>query len=711
MKIAKILLVILLILVFLAGIGLLTCYLLTKDVELDVSKLESRQTNVKILDSKGNDIPIKNNIYTPISEISDDITSTFVSVEDKRFYNHGGIDTTRILSASVKNLFSWSFKEGASTITQQLIKNTHFTNEKTITRKLGEIKLALDLERKYTKDQILEMYLNVVYFGSGIYGIHDACLAYFDKLPNQINLSEACIIAGVVKNPSKNSPITNIEGAKQRQNIILNLLEKQGNINKNTIDSARNYNIIIKNGLTESNYTHSYLKNALAECSQILGISESEIVNNGYKISTFLDSNMQKIMYDKAVNNTDISEGYFTYATLNNQGVGTSTYVSNVPLLDSEINRQAGSTIKPFSAYLPAFSQRIITPLTQILDEKININGYSPNNYNGVYHGNVSISDSIINSYNIPSVKVLEKVGIDYSVDYMSKIGIDISENEKNLSLALGSNSVNPLQIASSYTALANYGNYKSASFVSNIIDVNGNIIYQAEKEGIQVIDKNDAFMMTDILLKTSKSGTGKKLNGFGYDIASKTGTVSAGIGKNSDGWCIAYTKSHTMIAWHGAKLDETLDNTHSGSNYPTLMVREMCELLHDSTYAEKFNPSDGVTLCKINLEELKKNQLLLRLPEDTNIPYESCYFYNDDLPENYSNEEISIPFTVTRKGIYNMIEFSCETNETYQIFKTDLFGKSVMVREIIANGNFISILDTASIFYPVGNYHIMKDN
>ena len=709
MKILKIILIIILILVLIAVVGVIACYVITKDAKLDIDKLDVKQTNVTLLDSLGQEMIIKNNVFTPISEISEDIISTFIAVEDKRFYKHNGIDVIRILSATANNVLSWSFKEGASTITQQLIKNTHFSSDKTVTRKLSEIKLALDIEKKYSKDEIIEMYLNVVYFGSGIYGINDACLAYFDKLPSEINLSEACILAGVVKNPSKNSPITNIEGAKARQSVIFNILENQGNIDKSTLNKARLYNIVIKNGLKENTFSHSYIKNALAECSEILDMSESEIVKNGYKISTFFDAKTQKTMHEKAMNNPNISENYFTYSTINNDGVGVSSYVSNVPLLDSQIKRQAGSTIKPFSTFLPALSQKIINPLTQILDEKIDINGYSPNNYNGVYHGYVSIADSIINSYNIPAVKILEKVGIDNSVNYLNKVGLDVRDNEKNLSLALGSNVVSPLAIASSYTSLANYGTYQKAHFISSILDSEGKVIYRSQSKGSEAYDSDDAFIMTDMLLETSKNGTGRKLNGLDYDIASKTGTVSAGKGTNTDGWCVAYTSSHTFIAWHGSRTDEVLDNTHSGSNYPTLMVREMCELLYSNSKPTDFEPTDGVTLCKINKEELSTNQNIYRQQDNCNEPYILSYFNNDNLPEYYSNSEISIPFTVTKQGIYNKIEFNCDNGADYQVYKTDIFGNVNLLRTITANGNKVSIIDSNSILFNFDSYHIMK--
>ena len=709
MKILKIILIVLLVIILLAGVGIFTCYMITKDVKLDIAKLESRQTNIKLLDDKGSEISIKNNIYTPISMISDDIRETFVAVEDKRFYEHSGIDTKRILSASVKNIFSWSFKEGASTLTQQLIKNTHFSSEKTITRKLSEIKLALEIERKYTKDQILEMYLNVVYFGSGIYGIHDACLAYFNKLPLDINLSEACMIAGVVKNPNKNSPISNLDGALARQSVVFKILENQAKISESTLNNAKLYNIVINNGLKENSFSHSYIKNALDESCNLLGINEADLVRDGYIIKTYFDSKTQEFMYNKAINNSDINDKYYTYSTLNNTNLGVSTYVSNVPLLDHQIKRQAGSTIKPLSTYLPAFEKRIISPLYPVLDEKIDINGYSPNNYNGVFHGYVSISDSIIHSYNIPAVKILERVGIDYSADFLSKIGINISDIEKNLSLALGSNSVSPLDIAGAYASIANYGKYQKSHFVSSIIDSKGNTVYNEKNINSTAFNENDAFMMTDILLKTSKHGTGSKLNNLNYDIASKTGTVSAGKGVNSDGWCVAYTTEHTMLAWHGAMQNEVLDNKHSGSNYPTIMVREMANCIYTDNNPPAFTPTSEVIICDINKKELEDNHIILRQNEGTIDDIVKSYFYKDNLPEYYSDTDISIPFIVSKNGRHNKIEFLCESGCIYEVYKTDLFGNVKLVRRITANGDKICIVDANSILYKTDNYHVMK--
>ncbi len=279
--------------------GLSYFFVSTKDVKLDLDKLDGNYSNVQIYDNKNNQIMLKNNNYSTISEVSPYIIDTFVSVEDKRFFKHNGIDVMRMISAALKNIGSKSFKEGASTITQQLIKNTHLTNDKTFKRKLSEIRLALKLEKQLSKEQIIEKYLNNLYFGSGIYGVHDACLAFFNKLPKDVNLSEAAMLVGVVKNPAKNSPITNLQGAYDRQKVIFSVLKNNNTFDKNIIEYAQNSQIILKNGLIYNKTYKSFINNAIFESTLLLDRDEKEIANSGFKIVTYLDSELQNKMYNE----------------------------------------------------------------------------------------------------------------------------------------------------------------------------------------------------------------------------------------------------------------------------------------------------------------------------------------------------------------------------------------------------------------------------
>lgn len=705
MKIWKILAIILAVLVILVIGVTITGYVMTKDSKLNEENLQGNKAKTLIIDDKGNTLSVKNSHYTPYDEINESIITTFVAVEDKRFFEHSGIDYIRIFGAMINNIKTRSFSEGASTISQQLIKNTHLTGEKTIKRKLNEIKLAKELEKRYSKEKILEMYLNAIYFGNSIYGIYDACIAYFDKTPLEINLAEASMIAGVVKNPAQNSPLINLNGAKKRQKIIFDILEKQGKIDESIINNARKYNITLKNGLKENNITHLYTQNAIYEASKILNINEKDLIKNGYKIETYLDQKLQDKLYKKVNENYDLENIYYNYSITDNITRGIKAYLSNVPLTYDNITRQAGSTIKPL-IYLSAFEQGTINSLSVIEDEPININGYSPQNYNNVYHGKVNIADSIIHSYNIPAVKVLEHTGIDITTEFLQRFNIKINVKDQNLSLALGSNTVSPYNIAEAYCTIANNGEYKKIGFVKTITDDDGKVIYShpaiAKK---QVINKEDSFIMTDILRRTSQYGTARKLKDFNFDIASKTGTV-ANNGQNTDGWCVSYTAKDTVTVWHGAKMNDKLDNKHIGGGMPTVITRDIYNILYPTDYSERFSPPDNLILCKIDKDKLYNQNKILRLDDNTNREYLTEYFRINDLPSYYTETNKPIPYTLTRKNGCNIIEFDCLSGFSYEIYYVE-DNELQLVKTLHSNGNKARILDRRFSFWNDYKYVI----
>ena len=711
MKVMKIVIAIVLIILVLGAGVMLAVIFTTRDTELDEAKLDIANQKVTITSKDGEKLYIKNNNYTKYEDISENIISTFVAVEDKRFFDHKGVDYTRIIGASIKNLMAFKFKEGASTITQQLIKNTHLTNEKSISRKLKEIKLAKELEKKYSKEKILELYMNVIYFGSGLYGVHDACEAFFGKEPKDINLAEACMLVGVVKNPLKNSPIINFDGAKERQNVIFHLLEKQGNIPQSILNNARNYNIVIKNDLSKNTFEANYTKNALAEASKILGIEEKELPYMNIKIETFMDKNAQEYLYNLSKNRSYDEEFYYAYSIIDNSSFGVSAYVSNVPMSYMNMYRQAGSTMKPFSAYLPSMEQNLINSLSIVNDEKTSFDGYSPKNFNDAYHGKVTITDSIINSYNIPAVKMVDEVGVDYVCDFLARYGLNIKDENRSLSLALGANSINPIKLGSMYCSLANYGMYKDCGFVSKIYDKDGKLLYDSKtiKEK-RVLDENIAFVMNDILSKTSKYGTAKKLSSFDFDIASKTGTTANSKGENIDGYLMSFTDKYTVGVWHGALDNSTLSSKHMGGGYPTIISKDIYDYLSKTTKFENFEPTDNVVCYNIDKETLYKTGEQLYLNENINRDYIKGYFIKGYEPSPYSNSEVSVPFTLKKHFNSYEIQFDAISGKTYDIYIVD-GDDLVLVKSITANGSIVKYIDNRFNLFRDIKYHIIMKN
>ncbi len=688
------LLILLAIIIIMAIIGVSYFFISTNGVELDITKLDGNFRDLQIYDGKNNQIMLKNNNYTPISEISPYITGTFVSVEDKRFFDHNGIDMKRMLSAAVKNITSKSLKEGASTITQQLIKNTHLTNDKTFKRKLSEIRLALKLEKQLSKNEILEKYLNNIYFGSGIYGIHDACLSFFDKQPSDVNLAEAAILAGVVKNPSKNSPITNLEGANKRQKVIFSVLRNNKTYDENFISNAKNTQIILKNGLIHNKIYKSFINNAIFESTLLLNMDEKDIANSGYKIVTYLDSDLQQNMYGE-INNYQ-NDCNYVRASIDNKTMGVTSYISNLNLVDSNISRQAGSLIKPFSVYMPCYENNLIFGLSQILDEPININGYSPQNFNNVYHGYVSVKDCVAQSYNVPAVKLLKEVGIQKSVEFLSRYDLNIKEQFKNLSLALGSNSVSPLHIAACYSSIANGGYFEKAKFVKQIIDKDGKVVYNRTDNYSQVVDSDVNYLMLDNLLEVTKTGTGKKLNTLPYQIACKTGTATNNNGDNTDAWCCAITTQNTFIAWDGAKTDSYLDKHHGGSSYPTLSVKDYANFVYSNNLPSDFEKPNSIVNMNVDKNVLYDEHIVKTLNFDSENAIQGIFSVNN-LPQMLPYEIVD--FTLTNNLFEDIIEFNGQNRCRYNIYYKDN-EQNVLIESVVCNGDIVKIiLKKANIF------------
>lgn len=580
----------------------ITYFAITGSTKLDKSKLENFNETPLLLDNKGNEIDMPQQGYVPINEISDDIKNAFISIEDKRFYRHNGVDYRRIFGAAVKNVKSMGFKEGASTITQQLIKNTHLNNEKTLSRKLKEWKLARQLEREYPKDKILEMYLNKIYFGNGIYGIGNACLRYYNKTPMEIDLSEAATLAGLVKSPNNYSPFNDVNKARARRDVVLNSMLNNGYISQNSHDKAANQKIKTYNGYQLSNYNASYVSNVMIEAKKIL-----PYINSDYTVVTYLDQDIQFAAMQKLDVAVASLNSNGVLMSIDNASYGINSYASNIKDIDS-IRRQGGSVLKPFITYMPALELNLISPATQILDEAININGYSPNNYGNSFHGYVSVRESIAHSYNIPSVKILNEIGIATAIESAERLGFEFNADERNLSLALGTNTVTPRQIASAYAALANGGYYKKALFIDKIYDKNGIEIYSNEQIPRKVYNDDNCYIMTNMLMSAVNHGTAGKLKYLNYDIAAKTGTVGNNEG-NTDAYCAAYDTNNTFLSWIGNK-DNLLPTSITGGVNPTIMIKNLIEAMPNYS-PDNFVVPPSVVKVPINMDKLRKEQII----------------------------------------------------------------------------------------------------
>ena len=584
-----------------------------------------------------------------IEEIPQPLKDAFIYTEDKRFYKHNGHDLKRIIRASINNIKAKSFKEGASTISQQLIKNSHLTQEKTFKRKLREWKLTKSLEKAYTKDEILERYLNSIYFGHNCFGIASASRFYFAKSPSDLTLDECAILAGLVKAPNHYSPFKNPTACQKRKNIVLSAMLRSGAITQQEKTLAENTPIPVeKNTKREDSYLHFVF-------DELTDLSEKYSFKIGGKIEiyTYLDQNLQQKI-------EQIAEGYTesdkTFLVLDHQSHGFKACISTL----GNVARLPGSLIKPLLVYAPAMEENLLSPATPILDAKIDYNGYSPQNYNGIYHGYISTRECIEKSLNIPAVKVLDSLTVKKGVEYLSKLNLPVCKEDQSLALALGGMQKGyPLKdILSAYASLPNEGVFTPCSFISSI-RINGATVYRKTNPTNKVFSVETSALMTDMLKSTTQNGTAKKLRGLPFEVAGKTGTVGGQEG-NTDAYALSYTTRDCAAVWLG-NADNTKIN-HTGGGEPCRLLREINEAAYElyQLRNQSIKPfTMPVNTKKIELDKQAYYDTHTLLLADENSPTEyrlSEWFKTSAIPLNkstsFSSPHIDIPTISLRDNV-----------------------------------------------------------
>ena len=520
--------------------------------QLDINRLTSLNNGIKVYSASGNDNTLynTNRSIIEIEALPDYVKNAFIDIEDKRFYSHNGYDLKRIVKSALVNITSKSKSQGASTISQQLIKNALLTNDKTYSRKIEEIVLSIKMEKEFSKDEILEMYLNTIYFGSNAYGIENASKTYFNKSAKDLTLNEACCLAGLIKSPGKYSPKSNYSNAIERKNLVAKNMLNYGSISQEEYKEVLNSNIVVYDIKENDN---SYEEEAIFEACSLLNMSERELINRNYQIITFKQDDLQNAVVkanneiiETAEQNTNSSLDSLS-VVVNNDG-HVLAYYSNSNYNLHNLTRQPASTLKPLAVYLPCFEHNILSPASLILDDEINYNGFSPKNADNTFHGYVSCRNALSNSMNIPAVKALDYLGVKNAKEMLTNLGINITNSDLNLSLSLGALNygVNLLDLLAAYVAIASEGYYSNLCFVNKILDENGKVIYSHENFKTKVADAGSCFLITDILKDCATIGTAKRLASLNLPIASKTGTASSKVG-NTDLYNIAYSTEHTM--------------------------------------------------------------------------------------------------------------------------------------------------------------------
>lgn len=634
----------LLLLVFcLFHFGFLTNFL---DIKFDKKKLNFTNAQISMYDNKSNLILSDNNQVKNLeyAEIPKTLINAFISIEDKNFYNHKGINYKRMIGATIKNIKSHKIKEGASTISQQVIKNTHLTNEKTIKRKIKELILAQQMEKELTKDEIITSYLNAIYFGNGAFGVNQASQRYFSKEPKDLNLSEMATLAGIIKSPLTYSPLSSLDKCTNRRNLVLKEMLKEKMISEEDYNTAKNSEILLN---VNKNFlgNNTYYSAVVDEACKILKLNEKDLLLKNYKIYTYKDNEIQKEIENQISKSTSYTNNFECDSMAmvidnNNGGVLGFCGKSDYNLLN--LNRQPGSILKPVITYAPALEYNVITPLTPILDEKISYNGYEPKNYDKKNYGWISAKDSLAKSLNIPSVKILQYTGIEKAKNFANRLNINFDEKDTGYSLALGglTNGLKIKDIINSYQAFANSGNYIKSSFIKEIKTNNNKTIYKHNEMGKNTMKESTAYLITDMMQHCVKNGTCRKLNTRKYEIAGKTGTVGAinsKNGENTDAWNISYTPNITLGVWFGStKQNLNLPKYITGANAPSLLAQNFYNNIN--LHKDSFKKPESVTELEINEVEYKNNKIMLATDNTPDRYKIKALFSKDNIPKQSSN-------------------------------------------------------------------------
>ncbi len=681
---------------------------------LDIDQLTSINNGVKVSSANATDTNICNTdrSLASIETLPDYVAKAFIDTEDKRFYTHNGYDLARIVKASMVNLTTRSKTQGASTISQQLIKNALLSNEKTYDRKIEEIILSIKMEKQFSKDEILEMYLNTIYFGANSYGIENASRVYFAKSAKDLTLNEACCLAGIIKSPKTYSPRLNYEKSTERRNFVAYSLLKNNDI------SIDEYNEVVSSEIKLADIganEQSYEEMAILEACSLLHITERELINREYEIITFKDDTLQNEVVD--INNTLIANSKETTnspldslsVVLDNEGKVLAYYENSYYNLHN-MKRQPASTLKPLAVYLPCIIHNILSPASLILDDEIDYDGFSPNNADNQFHGYVSTRYALSHSLNIPAVKALDYVGLKKSKEILTDLGINVTNADMNLGLALGSmqNGVKLLDLVSAYSVLANQGEYKGVSFVSQILDKNGKIVYSFDNFSEKVFSEEDCFLVTDMLKDTAKDGTAKRLSSLNLPIASKTGTASNGT-NNTDLYNISYSTQHTLMTWVSNLQSNILPKSLHSSVEPTEINKSILKYLYKDTKPSDFKVPSGVRRYAFDTLEAAENHRIVT-PTTSSERYISYDYFKDNMrpsPISSSQQDISqSDFNVQLDKHGAILTFSAKKNQTYNVIKV-ADGEKYILTQIREKSGNISLTDSDVFNYKEITYNL----
>lgn len=524
--------------------------------------------------------------FVDIDEISPLIEEAVIATEDQRFYSHRGFDPIGIGRAGLGYLANQEIVGGGSTITQQLAKNAYLTADQTMMRKLRELFLAIEIEKHYDKDDILEMYLNNAYFGNGVWGVQDASLRYFGKPASDVTLEEAATIAAMLKGPTLYNPVDNYDRAIERRNVVLQLMTDTEVISEAEATEAANRELNLVNAYDhEDGYRYPYYFDAVInEAVNRYGFDEEDLLNNGYTIYTSLNQTHQQQM-DQVYQQDylfqvaeDGTPAQSASVALNPQTGGVTAVVGGRGEYTfrgfnraTQMRRQPGSVIKPLGVYTAALEEGYEVD-SLITDERLSYGDteYTPENLSGTYQGEVPMFEAVADSLNAPAVWLLNEMGLSRGVRQLEEFGLAVNEEDQHLgAIALGGmdRGVSPLEIASAYSVFPNQGERVEPYFITQIVDATGAIVVDnTSPNRDRVISEEVAEDMNRMLLGVFTSGTAQSNQPNGYTVAGKTGTTQTTTRTGAtDQWIVGYTPDLVVTSWMG--FDQTTEDHYLTSS------------------------------------------------------------------------------------------------------------------------------------------------
>ena len=553
--------------------------------------------------------------YVELDAISENLQNAVVATEDRSFYKNSGINYGRFFLA----ILTAGRSGGGSTITQQLAKNAYLSQDQTVERKAKEFFLALEINKKYSKKEILTMYLNNAYFGNGVWGIEDASKKYFGVSASELTLDQSAVLAGMLKGPEIYNPLYSVENATNRRNTVLQNMVAAGYIDQATADQSAAVDIhgqLIDayEGKSEDYRYPSYFDAVINEAVNEYGLTEEDIIKNGYRIYTEMDQNYQasmQVIYDNvdlfpvAEDGTRAESGS---VALDPKTGGVRAIVGRVAS-DQDVGfrsynyatqsaRSPGSTIKPLVVYSPAVANGWST--NKELDNTTKVYGsYTVDNYGGIQGSpTVPMYQALAESLNLPAVATANELGLNTVFDYGTKFGLNMDKVDRSLGVALGSGvTTNPLQMAQAYGTFANDGVMNDAHLITKIENASGQVVKSHSQKSKRVLSSSANKKMTNMMLGTFTNGTGVNAAPYGYTMAGKTGTTETDFNPDLSGdqWVIGYTPDVVISQWLGfPKTDETHYLTGTSAETASVIFRNVANSVLPYTEGTSFDNEEN---------------------------------------------------------------------------------------------------------------------